>query len=105
MTDIKVIDQEVIVYYDEKDGISGNIMADLVIAADGPQSKTRQILEPHWACRYVGYVAWRGTMVEKEMSEEARRVLNPKTMFCGSNRSYILVYGTKANSTGGFQTS
>ena len=47
---------------------------DLVIAADGPGSGIRRIQFPGTERRYVGYVAWRGTVVEGRISEDTKKL-------------------------------
>ena len=42
----------------------GEVEADLLVCADGPQSETRRRLLPEVKARYAGYVAWRGTLEE-----------------------------------------
>ena len=44
------------------------MMADLVIGADGPSSRVRQCFLPDVQRKYVGYVCWRGTVPESELS-------------------------------------
>lgn len=59
---------------DKDRGEGQTAVADLVIAADGPSSTIRSLVEPSVRRDYVGYVAWRGTVPETELSEEARKV-------------------------------
>ena len=63
-------------YKDHADGGSdGQVLADMVIGADGPNSIVRKMfLEPGQADRkYAGYVAWRGVVPEHQVSEETRQ--------------------------------
>lgn len=55
--------------------------ADLVIAADGASSTIRRLIKPDVERKYVGYVAWRGTVPENELSESAKEVFMEKFPF------------------------
>jgi 2-polyprenyl-6-methoxyphenol hydroxylase-like FAD-dependent oxidoreductase len=69
---------------------TGSIKADLVLVAEGSGSTARRILLPGTDRRYSGYLAWRGTVTEANVSDETRKVLGSRlTYFCISN-SYIL---------------
>ena len=46
----------------------GELQADLLIAADGAQSPARRLLYPELEPQYAGYVAWRGTLPERDMT-------------------------------------
>ncbi|GAW19718.1 hypothetical protein ANO14919_092070 [Xylariales sp. No.14919] len=48
--------------------------ADLVIAADDPNSFVRNKYLPKIQRQYVGYIAWRGTVNDKEVSASTRAV-------------------------------
>jgi 2-polyprenyl-6-methoxyphenol hydroxylase-like FAD-dependent oxidoreductase len=50
------------------DGL-GTFAADVLIAADGAQSPTRRALLPDLEARYAGYVAWRGTVFERDLPQ------------------------------------
>lgn len=75
---------------DVRDGSSGIYSPDLVIVAEGSRSLMRQSM-----CDlprdYAGYVAWRGCVVESELSEETRKVIGDQLTFFTMKDSYILV--------------
>ena len=90
---IKYIDGSVIVeledLLDKTSGGRGSIRADLVIVADGSTSHIRQLLQPYLKHTYAGYVAWRGTVLESEVSEEAKNIFQLKTTLHATTHSYI----------------
>ena len=57
----------------------------------GANSRIRTILEPQVKRQYSGYVAWRGTVAESEISEESRKVFSQMTSSFAAKRSYILM--------------
>ena len=65
---------------------------DLVIAADGGSSTVRRLLHPDTKRTYVGYVAWRGTVPETELSAPATEVFSEKFTFFHSDGNQILGY-------------
>lgn len=75
---------------EEKDGKGGRLKADLVIAADGPSSTIREILLPEVKRKYVGYVAWRGTVLESDVDEKTRECFAEKFTFFHSTGLQIL---------------
>ena len=91
VTDVKYVDKLVTVEYDNVDGGGGSLHADLVIAADGPRSQIREMLEPVLQRSYAGYVAWRGTVLESEMSEKARAILGENITFFQGKDTHILL--------------
>lgn len=66
--------------------------ADLVIAADGGSSTIRRILLPAVERKYVGYVAWRGTAPENELSDVSKAVFIEKFTFYHSDGIQDLGY-------------
>jgi 2-polyprenyl-6-methoxyphenol hydroxylase-like FAD-dependent oxidoreductase len=66
--------------------------ADLVIAADGPSSTIRGMYLPDVKRTYAGYVAWRGTVPEDQVSEAAAKVFVEKFPFFHTEHIQILAY-------------
>jgi 2-polyprenyl-6-methoxyphenol hydroxylase-like FAD-dependent oxidoreductase len=68
--------------------------ADLVIAADGPNSVVRsRYLQPDIQREYVGYVAWRGVVMESEVTEATRDAMEHSVnvhMPAGKTQHFIL---------------
>ena len=71
----------------------GTLRADLLVAADGPSSSLRRLLLPTASHRtYAGYVAFRGTVPESELSAAAEQVFIEKFTFFHSQATQILAY-------------
>jgi len=66
--------------------------ADLVIAADGPSSSIRASYLPDIKRTYAGYVAWRGTVPEDQVSQAAKDVFVEKFPFFHTEHIQILAY-------------
>lgn len=94
VTDVKYTDGLVTVHFDNFEGGSGSLHADLVLAADGAGSQIRQILEPDLQRTYAGYVAWRGTAHESDVSEETRKAFGGKITYFQSTapRGHMLTH-------------
>ena len=77
-TNISSTDQLASVEYEDlKAGGSRTIHADLVIVADGQNSRLReQFMPSHGDQPYSGYVVWRGTVPEKQVSEGTRKLFD-----------------------------
>lgn len=60
--------------HDDGTEVVDSILADLVVAADGPSSTIRAIFEPEIKRKYAGYCVIRGTVPELEGTQEARDV-------------------------------
>tara|TARA_R110002003_G_scaffold107_10_gene9035 strand:- start:157 stop:1422 length:1266 start_codon:yes stop_codon:yes gene_type:complete len=102
VTDIKAPEAKSVSALDFSDPIKLNIKhhsgetstaeADLVIAADGPSSSIRAMYLPEIERKYAGYVAWRGTVPETEVSQAAKDVFVEKFPFFHTEHIQILAY-------------
>jgi 2-polyprenyl-6-methoxyphenol hydroxylase-like FAD-dependent oxidoreductase len=71
---------------------TGNVEADLLVAADGSRSLVRSVLFPDIKPRYAGYVAWRGVVAENEAGPELLKTFVDHFTFQQMPRSHILCY-------------
>lgn len=75
------------------DGVVSVAEADLIIAADGPNSTVRAQYLAGVERKYVGYVAWRGTVPEEELTPSTRYMFRRSiTVFQAAGRSHCVVY-------------
>lgn len=79
------------VNFNDRTGAANTTLADLVIGADGPSSKVRQIFAPDVERKYAGYVAWRGTVSESEASAETRAAFGETLTYFQTEGSHILL--------------
>jgi 2,6-dihydroxypyridine 3-monooxygenase len=66
--------------------------ADLAVCADGIRSTGRAILVPDAQPRYVGYVAWRGTIERNELSDRAASILRDAITYRILPHGHLLTY-------------
>ena len=71
---------------------TGEVEADLLVAADGSRSLVRSVLFPDIKPRYAGYVAWRGVVAEREADPELLKTFVDHFTFQQLPRSHILCY-------------
>jgi 2,6-dihydroxypyridine 3-monooxygenase len=69
-----------------------SVEADLLVCADGVGSPARARLLPGVRPDYAGYVAWRGTVAEHDLSPGTRKVLGDALTYQVLPGSHILVY-------------
>jgi 2,6-dihydroxypyridine 3-monooxygenase len=65
---------------------------DLLVLADGVQSTGRQRLFPGVEPTYAGYVAWRGTIAERDIPAQVRDRLDDAIVYALIPNSHALVY-------------
>ena len=68
------------------------LTADLVVCADGIRSTGRAILAPDAQPRYVGYVAWRGTVERDELSGRTASILRDAITYRILPDGHLLTY-------------
>ena len=68
------------------------LTADLVACADGIRSTGRAILVPDAQPRYVGYVAWRGTIERDELSGRTASILRDAITYRILPHGHLLTY-------------
>src|SRR5919201_6292185 len=72
-------------------GDSEQLDFDLIVCADGVNSRGRACLLPEVRPKYAGYVAWRGLVPAKELGETAKPLQDAISYYVYAN-SHILVY-------------
>ena len=72
--------------------------ADLLVAADGITSLARSILNPGVSPSYAGYVAWRGTIPESDLTPRAREQLADAMVYCLMPTGHSLAYAIPSQS-------
>ena len=77
-------------YEDLISGGGGSLHADIVIVADGANSRIRKGLLPQLESTYSGYIAWRGVVPETEVSENTRNLLDTRFNVFAMKKGYIL---------------
>ena len=73
-------------------GTGQRVESDLLVCADGVGSPARARLLPAVRPAYSGYVAWRGTVPERDLSPGARTILGDALTYQVLPGSHILVY-------------
>lgn len=92
VTALEEIGGKVKLSWNLKDAGEQTCEADLVLAADGGSSTVRRLVAPEVQRKYVGYVAWRGTVPEAALSDKAKEVFVEKFPFFHSTGIQALGY-------------
>lgn len=71
-------------------GGAGSFEAHLVIVADGSNSKIRESLLPDLKPSYSGYIAWRGTVPEKDVGQGTADLFDTGFNVFAMKRGYIV---------------
>jgi 2,6-dihydroxypyridine 3-monooxygenase len=73
-------------------GTGHSVEGELLVCADGLASTGRGILLPGVQPEYAGYVAWRGTAAERDLSRQAQADLADSMIYQVLQGGHILVY-------------
>lgn len=65
---------------------------DLIIAAEGPNSTIRTTYLPRSLRQYAGYIAWRGTVLESNVSAETRALFDAHATVTMMSRHHCIMY-------------
>lgn len=66
--------------------------ADLVVFADGISSVGRKRLDPDSELIYSGYIGWRGTVAESDVTQETRDLIGTALSYSVGNNTHICMY-------------
>lgn len=85
-------DKIVLDVLDKTTGTASQLEADYVVGADGPDSFIRSTYIPASKRKYVGYIAWRGTVPESEVSQATRDVFRDSVTVHMMDREHCIMY-------------
>jgi 2,6-dihydroxypyridine 3-monooxygenase len=92
------LDAEVVGFDQDADGVDVALAdgtaarGDLLVCADGIRSTARRLLLPDVRPRYAGYVAWRGTVPESQLTAERFELLREAITYHVLPHGHILAY-------------
>jgi 2-polyprenyl-6-methoxyphenol hydroxylase-like FAD-dependent oxidoreductase len=69
-----------------------SVEADLIIGADGPNSFVRAKYLPKVQRQYVGYIAWRGTVPESEVSPSTCKIFHQSLIIHMRHQHHCVIY-------------
>ncbi|KAK3297437.1 uncharacterized protein B0H64DRAFT_423581 [Chaetomium fimeti] len=76
----------------DQDGTEDSLTADLVIGADGVHSTVRTLLQAPTIKEYSGYVAWRGTVLERDLTPETVAYFADRPTLTFLKNTYLVSY-------------
>ena len=88
VTGFQVADERVSVSFSDRPSRS----CDLLVCADGISSSARSLLLPGHEPRYAGYVGWRGTVPERDLTDATRSAAGEAIIYRVLGDSHILTY-------------
>ncbi|CZR52736.1 uncharacterized protein PAC_02613 [Phialocephala subalpina] len=91
VTGVKEIGEGVRVEYRDENGSEKSMDVDLLIAADGPSSRIRDIFLPEMERRFI-HIAWRGTVPLKDISAESQAKQRNIPTLCLIENSATILY-------------
>jgi 2-polyprenyl-6-methoxyphenol hydroxylase-like FAD-dependent oxidoreductase len=93
VTGLSLVDSGIeVTYEDLLTNEKGTRQADLVILANGANSALHSALLPPVERAYAGYVAFRGTVPESEVSDESKKTFEQGLTYYSYKTGYILLY-------------
>ncbi|KAH6850706.1 hypothetical protein B0I37DRAFT_444688 [Chaetomium sp. MPI-CAGE-AT-0009] len=92
VTNLQDKDGVVTVSFVDQDGTEGSLTADLVIGADGVHSTVRTLLQVPTIKEYSGYVAWRGTVLERDLPPETVAYFADRPTLSFLKQTYLVTY-------------
>ena len=101
--DLYHLGEKVVGFDQDADGVTVRLASGhderchLLVCADGIRSTARRLLLPDVTPEYAGYVGWRGTVGEAELSPETYTALNEAITYYVLPNSHALVYPIPGN--------
>ncbi|KAK4200884.1 hypothetical protein QBC40DRAFT_339447 [Triangularia verruculosa] len=92
VTSLLKTDYGLLVGFVGDDGREESCTADLVIGADGLHSTVRSLVQAPVVKEYSGYVSWRGSVCEVDVSVETASYFQDRTVLGLLKRTYIVCY-------------
>jgi 2-polyprenyl-6-methoxyphenol hydroxylase-like FAD-dependent oxidoreductase len=93
VNDLSEIEDKVTVHFsDVPTGKTDEIVADLVLGADGIHSTVRDIVKAPVKKEYSGYISWRGTVPEKALSKDTADYFIDGFSFNLMSNTYVICY-------------
>ncbi|KAJ5116684.1 FAD binding domain protein [Penicillium angulare] len=95
VTGVKFVEEKdimVVDYVDVTSGEQDSVSADVVIGADGVHSTIRKVMKVPTRKEYSGYIAWRGTVPERLLSQKTIEEFMNRLNLCIMKGTYMVSY-------------